>query len=277
MSHVAAIQMTSTANLQQNLQTAEKLIKQAVRQNAQLIVLPENFALMGKTETDKVNIREQAGTGVIQQFLADQAKQHKIWLVGGTIPIAAQQPNKVRAACLVYDNNGNCVARYDKIHLFDVCVTPGVEEHQESRAIEPGNKITVIDTPVGRLGLAVCYDIRFPELFRLMLQQQAEIIALPAAFTFTTGKAHWDTLTRARAIENFCFFIGSCQTGQHENGRQTYGHSNIIHPWGNILACLPENEGVIVTEINLAQQIDIRKRVPIVQHQRIKIAEPLLS
>ena len=271
MSRIAAIQMTSTTSLEKNLTTAANLIKQAAKQDAQLAVLPENFALMGKNETDKVNIREPFGSGVIQQFLAEQAKQNKIWLVGGTIPIAANHPDKVRAACLVYNEQGQCVARYDKIHLFDVCVTPGVEEHHESRAIEPGDKIIVTDTPVGHLGLAVCYDIRFPELFKVMLQQKAEIIALPTAFTYTTGQAHWDILTRARAIETFCFFIGACQSGQHENGRKTYGHSNIIHPWGNVLACLAEGEGVIVADLNLAEQQAIRKRVPIIEHQRINI------
>lgn len=274
MTRVAAIQMTSSANLQHNLQTAEKLIKQAAAQDAQLIVLPENFALMAKTETDKIKIREQPGEGIIQTFLAEQAKLHKTWIVGGTIPLAAKHPNKARAACLVFDQNGQCVARYDKIHLFDACVTPGSEEHLESRLFEAGEKIIVIDTPVGRLGLAICYDIRFPELFRIMLQQQVEIIALPTAFTFTTGQAHWEILTRARAIENFSFFIGACQSGQHENGRQTYGYSTIVHPWGNILADLPTGEGVVIAELDSKHQQAIRKRMPVMQHQRINIADP---
>ncbi len=276
MPRVAAIQMTSTADLQKNLRTAKKLIEQAAAQGAQLAVLPENFALMGNSETDKINICEQAGKGVIQNFLAEQAEKNNIWLVGGTIPLAASDANKVRAACLVYNSQGKAIARYDKIHLFDVCVEAGIEEHHESRSIEAGNNITIVDTPVGRLGLAVCYDIRFPELFRLMLQHKVEIIALPAAFTFTTGQAHWEILTRARAIENFCFLIGACQTGAHENGRKTFGHSVIIHPWGNLLAEQAVGEGIIVAELNLTQQQAIRKRVPIMQHQRIRIINPFI-
>jgi nitrilase len=232
-------------------------------------VLPENFAFMGKNELDKLQIQEKFGHGLIQDFLAQQAKQLGIWIIGGTIPIASQDPNKVYAACLVYNDQGQCVARYDKIHLFDVTVTPNTEIYRESNAITPGEKIVVVDTPVGRVGLAVCYDIRFPELFREMLKQDVEIIALPTAFTLKTGQAHWEVLTRARAIENQCYLIAACQTGTHENGRQTYGHSLIIDPWGKILNCLPDTIGTVTADINLLKLQEIRQTFPTIKHIKI--------
>lgn len=269
MSRVAAIQMNSGCDVQKNLQQAEKLIKQAVDAGAKLLVLPENVALMGKTETDKLEISEELGNGPIQSFFAAQARQHKIWIVGGTISIKSSHPEKVYNACIVYDEQGQQVSCYNKIHLFDAQVKPGIEIYQESKTITAGNNVAVLDTPVGRLGLAVCYDIRFPELFRLLAKQGAEIIALPTAFTVKTGEAHWEVLTRARAIENFFYIIGSCQTGKHDNGRETYGHSVIIDPWGTVLACLPENPGVITAEISLDHLRKIRTDFPVHSHRRL--------
>lgn len=268
MTIAAAIQMTSSYDVKQNLQTAARLIEQAVKKNAKLIVLPENFALMGLHEQDKLAVKENFGAGVIQNFLAEQAKLHRIFLVGGTIPIARDNPAKVRAACLVFDDTGKCIARYDKIHLFDVIVG-NQEQYQESNSIEPGQQITLLNSPAGKLGVAVCYDIRFPELFRQLFAKGAEIFVLPAAFTVPTGQAHWEILSRSRAIENFCYFIGACQSGTHANGRKTYGHSLIVDPWGKILASLPEGEGIITTEIDLNYLHELRKKMPIDKHRKL--------
>lgn len=267
-SRVAAIQMTSSGEVQKNLEEAQRLIQQAVDEKAKLIVLPENFALMGKTESDKLTASEALGNGRIQDFLSTQAKQHRIWIVGGTIPIKSSH-QKVYNTCLVYNDQGQQVACYHKIHLFDAQVKPGIEVYEESKTIEAGKEIVVLDTPIGRLGLAVCYDIRFPELFRLLAKQGAEIIAIPTAFTAKTGIAHWEVLTRARAIENFCYVIGSCQTGKHENGRETFGHSLIIDPWGTVLSCLPEKPGAITAEISLDRLREIRDNFPVHQHRRL--------
>lgn len=268
MSNIAAIQMNSTADLHENLLQAKKLIAEAAQKGAQLAVLPENFALMGKHEEDKLKIKENFGGGVIQDFLAAQAIQNKIWIVGGTIPINSTNPDKVYATCLIYNTHGECVARYDKIHLFDVNVSSKNEIYEESRSITPGDKIIVIPTPMGKLGVAICYDIRFPELLRAMHAQHVEIIALPTAFTKTTGQAHWEILTRARAIENLCYFVGACQTGIHANGRQTYGHSVIIDPWGKVLAELTDGVGVITSAIDLKQLHELRQRFPALQHKK---------
>ncbi|MGD8311163.1 MAG: carbon-nitrogen hydrolase family protein, partial [Gammaproteobacteria bacterium] len=202
MTVVACIQMASGPNIGANLLEAERLIEEAVGQQARLVVLPENFSLMGQTEQDKVRECEQPGSGPVQTFLAEQSARHGIWLVGGTIPLAAGDPTKVRASCLLFNDRGQQVARYDKIHLFDVVLVDSNEQYTESETIEPGNEVVVVDTPFGRMGLTVCYDLRFPELFRAMVDRGAEIFALPAAFTAVTGRAHWDILVRARAIEN---------------------------------------------------------------------------
>ncbi|MDH4276142.1 MAG: carbon-nitrogen hydrolase family protein, partial [Gammaproteobacteria bacterium] len=223
MYQVAAIQMASGPNVAANLIEAERLIMIAAKEGAKLVVLPENFAIMGMSEQDKVKIREQPGQGPIQAFLAEQAAKHKIWLVGGTIPLVATDPNKVRAACLLFNDKGKQVARYDKIHMFDVEIVDTRERYIESQTIEAGSETVVVDTPFGKLGLAVCYDLRFPELFRRLLDQGAEIIAVPSAFTAITGKAHWETIVRARAIENLCYVIAAAQGGYHVNGRETYG------------------------------------------------------
>lgn len=270
MSHkVAAIQMTSGSNVASNLLQARELIKQAASAGAQLAVLPEIFPIMSTNVQDRLNIREEEGKGMIQEFLASQAKENTLWIIGGTIPLKANHADKFRAACLVYNEQGQPVARYDKIHLFDVNLGNG-QVYKESAIVEPGNRIKVIDTPFGKIGLTVCYDIRFPGLFMEMAKLGAEIITIPAAFTVPTGQAHWELLARARAVENFSYVIGACQGGKHDNGRETYGHSLIVEPWGSIIASLPDTKpGVIVADVDLNYLREKRKAIPIDQHQRI--------
>lgn len=269
MSRVAAIQMASGPNVSANLIEAGRLISRAVDAGAELVTLPENFAIMGMSEQDKVAIREAPGAGPIQEFLAEQADKHRVWLIGGTVPLEASAPGKVRAACLVFDSRGERVARYDKAHLFDVHLEESNEHYQESQTIEPGDEVVVLDTPFGRLGLAVCYDLRFPELFRRMHQDQVELIALPSAFTAMTGRAHWEPLVRARAIENLSYVIAAAQGGYHVNGRETYGHSMIVDPWGVILDQLPQGSGVVIAEIDRERIANIRRNFPALNHRRI--------
>ncbi len=269
MSRVAAIQMASGPNVNANLLEAERLIARAAQAGAKLVVLPENFALMGMTEYDKVKVRESDGKGPIQNFLADVSARYGIWLVGGTIPMAARDPAKVNAACLVFNDKGKRVARYDKIHLFDVLLTESGEHYNESATIESGGDVVVIDTPFGRLGLAICYDLRFPELFRRMVHEQVEIIVLPSAFTALTGRAHWEALVRARAIENLSYVIASAQGGYHANGRETHGDSMIVDPWGIVMDRLPRGSGVVVADIDLQRLNDIRRSFPALEHRRI--------
>jgi nitrilase len=229
------------------------------------VVLPEFFAIMGMQETDKLAVREQAGSGQIQSFLSDTARQHKIWLVGGSIPLVGDAPNKVRNSCLVYNELGEQVARYDKIHLFNLDL--GNEQYHEADTIEAGNQVVVVDSPFGRIGLAVCYDLRFPELFRAM--QDVDIIVLPAAFTATTGKVHWEALVRARAIENLSYFIAAAQGGYHVNGRETHGHSMVVDPWGRVLDQLTRGSGVVVAEVNPGYQASLRSSLPALSHRTI--------
>ncbi len=269
MSRVAAVQMASGPNIHANLLEAGRLIGRAAETGARLVVLPENFALMGMTEWDKVEVREREGDGPIQSFLADQARRHGIWLVGGTVPLAADDGAKVRMASLLFNDAGEQRARYDKVHLFDVQLTESGEKYVESETIEPGSRVVVVDTPVGRLGMAVCYDLRFPELFRRMAGEGAEIIALPSAFTAVTGKAHWEVLVRARAIENLCYVVASAQGGYHANGRETHGDSMIVDPWGVVADRLPRGSGVISAEVNRSRLSDIRRTFPALSHCRI--------
>ncbi|NOR43054.1 MAG: carbon-nitrogen hydrolase family protein [Gammaproteobacteria bacterium] len=268
MSKVAAIQMASGPNVKANLAEAEKLIKIAVQQQAELVVLPENFAIMGTSETDKVKIAETFGSGLLQDYLRDQAINNNIWLVGGTIPILSKESGKVFAACLLYNPQGEVVARYDKIHLFDVTIEATNESYTESETITPGDRIVVVDTPFGRLGLAVCYDLRFPELFRAMVEQNMEICALPSAFTSLTGKVHWESLLRARSIENLSFIIAADQGGYHVGGRETHGDSMIVDPWGLVLNRLPHGTGVVVANIDIEKLEHTRKMFPALKHKR---------
>ncbi|MBD3671827.1 MAG: carbon-nitrogen hydrolase family protein [Gammaproteobacteria bacterium] len=269
MSRIAAIQMASGPNVDANLIEAGRLIAQAAEQGANMAVLPENFALMGMSEQDKVEIREPDGKGPIQDFLAEQAARHGIWIVGGTIPIEASVSNKIRAACLVLNDQGQRVARYDKIHLFDVSLEESQETYHESETIEHGDQIVTIDTPFGRMGMAVCYDLRFPEMFRYMTRQGAEFITLPSAFTDITGKAHWEVLVRARAVENLCYIIAPGQGGYHANGRQTYGDSMIVDPWGRVLDRLPKGAGVVIAEVDRQQVSSVRTSFPALTHRQV--------
>ncbi len=263
---IAAIQMASGPNVAANLSEAKRLIETAVNQGARLVVLPEYFAIMGLNDTDKVAVREQEGSGPIQDFLSSTAKKNKIWIIGGTVPLVSQFPNKVRNSCLVYDDRGKQVARYDKIHLFGLDL--GNEHYHEENTIEAGDAVKVVETPFGSVGLSVCYDLRFPELYRAM--GKVNIIVVPAAFTDTTGKAHWETLIRARAIENLSYVIAPAQGGYHVSGRETHGNTMIVDPWGVILDRLPRGSGVVIATMNPKYQESLRKSLPALKHRTIK-------
>lgn len=268
MSRVAAIQMASGPNVQANLLQAERLISQAAAQDASLVVLPENFALMGMQERDQLGARETPGAGPIQDFLANIAARKELWLVGGTLPLAAQDPERVRETCLVYDSTGACVGSYAKMHLFDVHIEDAGESYHESTVIEPGTEPLVVDSPLGRIGVAVGYDLRFPELFRHLVAQGMEIAAVPSTFTRITGQAHWEPLVRARAIENLCFLVAAAQGGYHINGRETWGHSMIVDPWGMQLGSVQSGIGVTTAEIDRARLARTRQNFPVIDHRR---------
>ena len=261
--------MASGPSVSANLMETERLIGLAVDAGASLVVLPENFSFMGVSESDKLRVAEAEGDGPVQNFLANQARKHGIWLVGGTLPVTANSPRHVRAATMLYDNSGQCVARYDKIHLFDVNLEEANEQYAESSTIEPGDEVCCYETPFGRLGLAVCYDLRFPEQFRQMAKRGMDIIALPSAFTAVTGRAHWRHLVCARAIENLCYAVAANQGGYHINGRESYGHSMIVDPWGAVLDCLESGAGVVVAEIDRDVIERVRKNFPALQHRRL--------
>jgi len=263
---VAAIQMASGPMVAGNLEEATRLIDMAASIGVRIVVLPEYFAIMGMKETDKVAVREKPGDGPIQQWMSEIAAKHRIWLIGGTIPMEAGVPDKVRNTCLVYDKEGKQVARYDKIHLFNLAL--GSENFSEERTIEAGDKVVVVDSPYGRIGLSICYDLRFPELYRAM--GDVDIIVVPSAFTATTGKAHWETLIRARAIENLAYVIAPAQGGFHVNGRETHGDSMIVDPWGVVLDHLPRGSGVVVAGINPQYQRTIRKSLPALTHRTLR-------
>lgn len=269
MKRVAAVQMASGSNVQANLTEAGRHIRAAAEEGAKLVVLPENFALMGKTDSDLLKIKEKEGSGPIQKFLSETAAKHGVWLVGGTIPMESDDPSLVRSACLVFNDKGERVARYDKIHLFDVDIVDSNESYTESKTIQPGTDVHVVDTPVGKVGIAICYDVRFPELFRKLLDQGAEIFAIPSAFTAITGRAHWESLIRARAIENLCFVIAAGQGGYHVSGRETHGDSMIVDPWGSVLDRLQRGSGVVIADIDSDRLSQIRKHFPAIKHRRL--------
>jgi nitrilase len=266
---VAAIQMTSGHDIDANLEAAGRFLAEAARLGAVLAALPENFAFMGLNSGDKRAIAEPDGAGRIQNFLADTARRLKIWVVGGTVPLRQDADGRVSASCLVYDAQGQRAARYDKIHLFDVDVPGSAESHRESAHTVPGHDVRVVDTPAGKLGLAVCYDMRFPELFRVLSRQGAEVFAVPSAFTVPTGKAHWESLLRARAIENMCALVAPAQWGVHPSGRETYGDSMIIDYWGKVLARMPDGTGCVVADLDTAGRMDSRTRFPALEHRVI--------
>lgn len=270
MTRVAAIQMVSAADVGRNLATAAQLLRRAREEGAVLAALPENFAFMGLREADKLAVAEDDGSGPIQAALADLARELHLWIVAGTLPLRLpDDAERTAAACLVFDAEGRRVARYDKIHLFDVAIPGRDERYQESASVAPGTRPVCVDTPAGRLGMAVCYDLRFPELFRRLLGLGAEWFCLPSAFTAPTGRAHWETLLRARAIENLCHVVAPAQSGFHENGRETHGDSMIVDCWGRVLARLPRGSGVVVGEIDLVRQREVRQNFPCVDHRRL--------
>ncbi|CAM5413566.1 carbon-nitrogen hydrolase family protein [Eoetvoesiella caeni] len=261
---VAAVQTVSSTSLEQNLKQAGSLIAEAAADGAELIALPEYFCLMGRHDRDKVTLREVVGDGPIQNFLSQQARRHGVWLVGGTLPLVSPDSDRIYNTSMVYDPEGNFVARYDKIHLFGF--TKGDESYDESVSIRPGeNSPQVFDTPCGRVGLSICYDLRFPELFRAF--GEVSLIVLPAAFTYTTGSAHWEVLLRARAIENQCYVLAPAQGGKHENGRRTWGHSVLIDPWGNIVADLAEGPGFVAGNISQQRMAEVRQALPALMHR----------
>ena len=267
MNSIAAIQMTSGPDVAANLEQVQPLLEDAARRGAQLAVVPENFAFMGLRDADKRAIAEPEGSGPIQDFLAATARRLRMWIVAGTIPLRAGEDGRVAAASVVYDADGNRVARYDKIHLFDVDIPGRVERYRESAHVAPGSAPVVIDTPVGRLGLSVCYDVRFPELFRLLSAAGAQILTVPSAFTGPTGRAHWETLMCARAIENLCYVVAPAQSGFHPNGRETYGDSMIVDYWGHVVQRLPRGRGCIVAQIDVARQAEVRRNFPALEHR----------
>jgi predicted amidohydrolase len=254
---IAAIQMVSGPEVAPNLASAERLIAAAAAAGAQLAALPENFYLIGRHETDKVALREPDGNGPIQAFLSSTAKKHRLWIVGGTAPISTDDDKRIRGACLVYDDSGHRVGRYDKMHLFRF--ENETERYDEARTLQPGTRPLCLASPFGRLALSVCYDVRFPELYRGL--GEFDVMFVPSAFTVPTGAAHWETLLRARAIENKAYVVAPAQGGTHPGGRRTWGHTMIVDPWGEILASRDEGEGVVMAEVDHAKLKEIRRRL----------------
>jgi nitrilase len=259
----AAVQMVSTPVVAENLAAAGDLIAQAAGEGAQLVALPEYFCVMGMHERDKVALREPFGAGPIQSFLAETALRHGVWIVGGTVPLECGDPQRVRNSSLVFDDAGRCVARYDKIHLFGLEL--GEERFREANTIEPGDRPVAVDAPFGRLALSVCYDLRFPELYRAMAPM--DLIAVPSAFTATTGRAHWEPLLRARAIENLAWVIAPAQGGTHPNGRRTHGHTMVVNPWGEIVAERADGPGIVIADIDPTFTERMRASLPALAHR----------
>jgi deaminated glutathione amidase len=265
---VAALQTVSSPRVEDNLAAANRLIAHAATQGCELVVLPEYFCLMGHRESDKVAVREEPGHGPIQSFLAAAAREHGLWLVGGTLPLVAGDAAHVRNTSLAFSPAGQCVARYDKIHLFRF--DNGRDRFDEARTIEPGGDPVAFtlrsrDGRDWRIGMSVCYDLRFPELYRRL---QADVLLVPSAFTYVTGQAHWETLLRARAIENLAYVVAPAQGGEHENGRRTWGHSMVVDPWGNVLAQRAQDgEGVAMAELDPDKQASWRRQLPALEHR----------
>lgn len=262
---IAAIQMISTPLPEQNFATAQRLLAEAAQAGAQLALLPEYWPLMGLRETDKLGHAERPGTGPIQSFMADAARRHRIWLIGGTLPLVGAVAGKVLNTTLVYNPAGEPAARYDKMHLFSFA--RGAESYDEARTIEYGHQAVAFEGPCGRIGLSICYDLRFPELYRAL--GDCVLMVVPAAFTHTTGQAHWEILLRARAIENQCYVLAAAQGGRHPNGRRTWGHSMLVDPWGEIVAQCDEGEGVVLGNLDLPHLRQVRENLPALQHRKL--------
>ncbi|WP_396430191.1 carbon-nitrogen hydrolase family protein [Limnohabitans sp.] len=262
---IAALQIVSAPDLATNLATAERLIDQAASDGAQLVSLPEYFVQIGLHETDKFQIAEEVGQGSIQEMLASKARQHNIWVAGGSIPIKTQDPAKVTNTALLFNPQGEVVARYDKVHLFRY--QDGARNLDEGRTMVAGTEIVTAGTPFGRIGMSICYDLRFSELYRAM--GEVDLILVPSAFTVPTGSAHWEVLLRARAIENQCYVLAAAQGGTHASGRQTYGHSMLIDPWGEVVSVLPEGEGVVMGEMDPERLKSVRHNLQALRHRRL--------
>jgi nitrilase len=273
MGKVAAIQMTSSHIVADNLAAAGNLLREAKDLGCDIACLPENFSFIGLRDADKLEVAETDGAGPVQSFLSDTARQLKMWILGGTIVIRGDTERRVANSSLLIDAAGRRVARYDKIHLFDVTIPGRDEQYRESTHVTPGRELVIADTPAGKLGLSVCYDMRFPELYRELVSQGAEWLAMPAAFTVPTGRAHWETLLRARAIENLCYVVAPAQTGTHTSGRETYGDSLIVDYWGQVVARLAKGAGVITAEIDLAKEAETRARFPALDNRQLGLPD----
>lgn len=274
MTQVAAVQMVSTPDIDGNIEEAGRLLKEAADKGAKVVVLPENFAVMATGQMLENGQQEAGSEPVIRKFLSEQAKKLGLWIVGGSLPMASRPDGsgidgRVRAVCMVYDDRGEEVARYDKIHLFDAMVEDSHGQYRESDTFEPGDQVVVVDTPAGRLGMAVCYDLRFPELFRALREKGAEWVCLPSAFTWQTGDAHWHALVRARAIENQVWMVAPGQGGQNSSRRKTYGHSLVCDPWGKVLDEIDQGPGVVVADLDPERLKKIRDSMPVWQHRRL--------
>jgi deaminated glutathione amidase len=264
---IAALQTVSTPDVDRNLEAAARLIAQAAAEGAQLVALPEYFCLMGQRDSDKLAHAETPGDGPIQSFLSRQARQHGLWLIGGTLPLRADAADRARNACCVFAPDGTLAARYDKIHLFRFETER--ESYDEARVLEAGNAPVAVQAGALRVGLSICYDLRFPELYRTLCTPPCDVLSVPAAFTWTTGRAHWELLLRARAVENQCYVLAAAQGGTHENGRRTWGHSMVVDPWGEVLALRPEGEGVVIAEVDAKRLAQVRRQLPALQHRRL--------
>jgi len=269
MSNIATVQLNSGPNTQANLLVVSEIFERISKTRAKIVVLPENFSLMPESDKEYLNCAETDGSGPIQDYIRDLANKYNLWVVAGTIPTKTSSANKVNATTYVFNDNGETVHKYDKIHLFDVKLPDSGESYNETEIFNHGSGIKVIETPIGMTGIACCYDLRFPELFRLQHKEGVETFILPAAFTEQTGRVHWETLVKARAIENLCYFVAACQDGYHISGRQTHGNTIIVNPWGQILKRLESGNGFIECEINRKQLQSIREKFPVLKHIRL--------
>lgn len=268
---IAAVQMVSTPDVARNLAAAERLIAEAASAGAALVALPEYFCLMGRSDRDKLAIAEEPGRGPIQQMLSQAAARHRLWLIGGTLPLRCddEDPGRVLNSNGVYAPDGSLAARYDKIHLFRF--DNGSERYDESVVLRAGREPVAVTAGALRIGLSVCYDLRFPELYRSLMKPPCDLLSVPSAFTETTGRAHWELLLRARAVENQCHVIAPAQGGIHENGRRTFGHSMIVDPWGEVLAMRQEGEGVVLAELDPERTASVRTQLPALAHRRLGV------
>ncbi len=264
---VAALQMVSTPDVERNLDAASRLIERAAADGVGLVALPEYFCLLGRSDRDKLAIAEADGDGPIQRFLADAARRHRVFVVGGTLPLRGGAPEHARNSCCAYAPDGSRLARYDKIHLF--AFDNGSERYDESATLEAGSTPVAFDAQGVRVGLSVCYDLRFPELYRALASPPCDLIVVPSAFTYPTGQAHWQLLLQARAVENQCFVLAPAQAGRHENGRRTWGHSMLVDPWGEVRACVAEGEAVVAGEVDRARLAEVRRQLPALGHRRL--------